>query len=162
MKLFPKQYYSIELQNDSSISIAELKNHTLSDEQFVSNWNNQVFIGKINNNEFKIKLSKNLYGKFCTLKGKLENKSGVLEIGISRMIKIWFFVIVIFITTGFITAVVENKHEVLPPLLIAIIVFRLIFIELGFRIISKNALKKLTEIIGIKKLNNNEVATLYM
>ncbi|AXT54618.1 hypothetical protein D1815_02200 [Aquimarina sp. AD1] len=154
MKLFPKKYYSIQLLNESSIAISELKNHTLLDEQFVVDWNSQAFIGKINNTEFEIKLSKKLYGTFCILKGKLDNKNGILEIGISKMIKILFYIIVVFIGTGLIAAIIQNKLEVLLLLLMTLIVFRFIFIELGFRITSKSLLKKLTEIIGITKIKN--------
>ena len=60
MKIFPKNDYSIELNIDSSLAISELKNHTLPKEQFVTNWNNQAFIGKIEKNEFEIKLSKKI------------------------------------------------------------------------------------------------------
>ncbi len=60
MKIFPEKDYSIELNKDSSLAISELKNQTLSKEQFVTNWNNQSFIGKVETNEFEVKLSKKL------------------------------------------------------------------------------------------------------
>ena len=56
MKIFPEKDYFFELNKDSSIAISELNNQTLSKEQFVTNWNNQSFIWKIENNEFEIKL----------------------------------------------------------------------------------------------------------
>lgn len=152
MKLFPKKYYSIELQNDSSIAMTKLENHTLSDEQFISDWSNQAFIGRIDNSEFEIKLSKNLYGAFCILKGKLDKENGILEIRMSKIIKTLFFIIVLFVTTGLITAIIQNKSDLLFPLIVAIIVFRFIFIELSFIIVSKKILKKLIKIIGITKI----------
>ena len=36
-----------------------------------------------------------------------------------------------------------------------ILVMRYIFLELGFRLVSKSGIDKLTEIIGIKKINKN-------
>lgn len=72
MKIFPESNYSIELNTDSISAILELKNRTLSKEQFVTNW--KTFIGEIKENEFEIKLSKKFWGEFCVLKGKFENK----------------------------------------------------------------------------------------
>ena len=74
MKIFPIKKYSIVLMNERAKVISELKKDTLSDEQFVSNWNKQTFIGKVNETNFEIKLSKKLYGDFCVFKGILEEK----------------------------------------------------------------------------------------
>jgi len=80
MKIFPESNYFIELNNDSILAIRELKNRTLSKEQFVTNWNNQIFIGQVKENKFEIKLSKKLLEKFCVLNGKLDNRKGTLKI----------------------------------------------------------------------------------
>ncbi|WP_025665367.1 hypothetical protein [Aquimarina megaterium] len=156
MKLFPTKYYSIELLNDSSIALTELKNHTLSDEQFVADWNNQVFIGKIYDNEFEIKLSKNLYGAFCVLNGKLEKRCGTLEIRVGKTFKILFLIIVLFAISVLVISTIQNRLDTLFQSVIAIISLRFIFIEFGFRIISKTGLDKLTRIIGIIELKKNE------
>jgi len=156
MKLFPTKYYSIELQNDSSIAMTNLKSNTLSAEQFVTDWKNQTFIGKIHNDEFKIKLSKNFYGTFCVLNGKLEKRNGTLEIRVGKTFKILFWIVVLFVMSGLIASLIQNRLDNLLPLVMTIIVFRFIFIELGFRIISKTGLDKLTKIIGITELKKNE------
>ncbi|MEO8235045.1 MAG: hypothetical protein ABI549_06485 [Flavobacterium sp.] len=152
MKIFPESNYSIELNNDSISTILELKNRTLSKEQFVSNWNSQTFIGKIKDNEFEIKLSKKLLGEFCVLNGKLENKNGILEIRTGKILKTIFVAISLFSLSGIVLAIVQNKFEIIFRLLFTIFGIRFIFIELGFRIISKVAIKKLIEIKGIKKI----------
>jgi len=152
MKIFPEKVFSIELINESSTAILELKNQTLSKEQFVINWKNQAFIGEIEKNEFEIKLSKKFYGEFCIIKGKLENKVGILEIRTSRIFKIIFISIILFALSGIIAAIIQNKINVILSLVLTIIVIRFIFIELGFRYVSKSGINKLTEIIGIKKL----------
>jgi len=154
MKLFPEKDYSIELNKDSSFAISELKNQTLSKEQFVTNWNNQSFIGKIEKNEFEVKLSKKLIGEFCVLKGKLENEKGTLEIRTGRIIKIIFIAIVLFAGSGIITAIFRTDLELIFHLVMTILVMRFIFLELGFRLVSKSGINKLTEIIGIKTLHN--------
>ena len=156
MKIFPEKDYSIELNKDSLLAISELNNQTLSKEQFVTNWNNQSFIGKIENNEFEIKLSKKIIGEFCVLKGKLENeKKGILKIRTSRIMKIIFVAILLFTVSGIIMAIIQTEWELIFHNVMTILVMRYIFLELGFRIVSKIGIKNLTEIIGIKKLNKN-------
>jgi hypothetical protein len=155
MKIFPEKEYYIELNKDSSLAISELKNQTLSKEQFVTNWNNQSFIGKVETNEFEVKLSKKLIGEFCVINGKLENGKGTLKIQTGRIIKIIFIAIVLFVISGIITAIVQNELEVIFHLVMTILVMRFIFLELGFRFVSKSGITKLTEIIGIKKMNKN-------
>jgi hypothetical protein len=155
MKIFPEKDYFFELNKDSSIAISELNNQTLSKEQFVTNWNNQSFIGKIENNEFEIKLSKKIIGDFCILKGKLENGKGTLKIRTSRIMKIIFVAIVLFAFSGIITAIIRTEFGVIFQIFITILVMRFIFLELGFRLASKKGISKLTKIIGIKTLNKN-------
>ena len=154
MKLFPKEKYHIELQNNASIAISELRNETLSDEQFISNWNNQTFIGKITENEFEIKLSKKLYGEFCLLRGSLENKHGTLEILINPKLKIFLSIIFLFPFSGLIMSLIINGLTNSTGLVIStimfIIILRFLVIEFGFRIISKSGLNKLIKIIEIK------------
>ncbi len=86
------------------------------------------------------------------MKGKLENKKGILEIRTGRIFKIIFISIILFALSGIITAIMENKLDIIFHLIMTIIVVRFIFMELAFRHISKRVIKKLTEIIGIKKL----------
>lgn len=153
MKIFPESNYSIELNNDSITSISELKNRTLSKEEFVTNWNNQTFIGKIKENEFEIKLSKKLFGDLCVLNGNLENKKGTLEIQTGKIFKIIFIIIALFSLSGIITAIIQDKLKVIFQLIIAILIMRFIFLEFGFKFVSKNAINKLIKILGISKID---------
>lgn len=152
MKLFPENKYSIELFNDKESAISNLKNYTLSKEQYVTNWNNQLFIGEIKENEFELKLSKKLYGDFCIVHGKLENKKGTLEIQTGKILKILFILIILFTLSGMIIAMIQHKFELIFKLIITIVMLRYIFLELGFRYVSKRLLHKLTEVIKIKTL----------
>ena len=155
MKIFPIKKYSIVLINEREKVISELKKDTLSDEQFVSNWNKQAFIGKVNDTNFEIKLSKKLYGDFCIFKGKLEEKKGSLEIEINKTYKIIISAIFIFPIIGFLTSLFKNGFEksveLIFPTIMFIIVLRFVFIELGIQIISKNGINKLGKIIRIEK-----------
>lgn len=151
MRLFPKNNYSIELNDNSNSAILNLKNQTLSKEQFVANWNNQTFIGEIQKNAFEITLSKKLLGELCVLSGKLENGKGNIEIRTGKIFKIIFVAIALFIFSGIIASIIQNKLELIFQLAISILIVRFVFLELVFRIVSRIALTKLTQIIGIKK-----------
>jgi hypothetical protein len=155
MKIFPEKDYSIELKNNSSLAISELKSQTLSEEQFFTNWDSQAFSGKIEKNEFKVKLSKKLIGEFCVIEGKLDKKKGILKLSISTTVKFIFIFFVLFAFSGIITAIVQNELEIIFDLIMTILVMRFIFLELAFRYVSKRGITKLTETIGIKKTNKN-------
>lgn len=152
MKTYPKNKYTIEITNDSTYAISNLKNCTLSKELYVTNWNNQLFIGEIRENEFELKLSKKLYGDFCIVHGKLENKKGTLEIQTGKILKIVFVLIFSFTLSGMIAAMVQHKFELIFKLMMVIVMLRFIFLELGFRYVSNRLLQKLTEVIKIKTL----------
>ena len=151
MKIFPESDYLIELNNDSMFAISELKKRTLSKEQFVANWNNQIFIGEIKENEFEIKLSKKLFGEFCVVNGKLDNRKGRLKIRTSKIFKIIFVTIVLFSFSRIIVAIIQNKLDFIFKVFMTILIMRFFFLELGFRIASKYIINRLTETIGIKK-----------
>ena len=150
MTLFPRNDYSIQLDNDIKSNISELKKRTLPKNQFVTNWNNQTFIGEIRENTFEIKLSKKLFGEICILKGKLEKGKGMLEIRTGTIFKIIFIATIIFALSGIVVSIIQNKLEIIFHLVMSIITMRLI-LELGFRFVSKSTLNKLVEIIGVKK-----------
>tara|TARA_R110000868_G_scaffold348246_1_gene609214 strand:- start:88 stop:558 length:471 start_codon:yes stop_codon:yes gene_type:complete len=155
MKIFPTKTHSITLIVDSSVAISELQKKTLSDEQFVADWNKQIFIGKINDCEFELKLSKKVYGAFCVIKGKLENKNGILKVGINKNYKVVLTLLLLFPFIGFAISLIkngfDNSIELIFPTIMFIVVLRFVFIEFGFRIISKNGLNKLNEVIGVRE-----------
>ena len=131
MKIFPESDYSIELNDESTFAILKLKKHTLSKEQFVANWNNQIFIGEIKETEFEIKRSKKLFGEFCVLNGKLENKEGRLKIRTGIILNIIFLTMVLFCLSGIILAIAENKLNLIFNIVMYILVMRFVFLELG-------------------------------
>lgn len=154
MKIYPIKKYSITLINGRSKAMSELQKETLSDEQFVSDWNKQIFLGKVNETNFELKLSKKIYGNFCVFKGQLEDKNGTLEIIINNTFKVILFVVFLFPIFGFLTSIFKNGFknsiELLLPTIFFILILRFVFIELGFRIISKIGVNKLSKIIGIE------------
>nr|WP_315220687.1 hypothetical protein [uncultured Flavobacterium sp.] len=157
MKIFPIKHYEIELLNDSSKAISVLENNTMITDSLSSEWTKKAFIGQVNKNGFKIIPSEPGRGAFCVLNGKLESKKGLVEITINKAFRIMLSIIFLFPIVGFIISFFIKEIEVsislILPTLMSIVVFRFILTEIVFRIISKNSLKKLTKIIGIKNLS---------
>ncbi len=155
MKIYPTKKYSIDLINERSKILSELESKTLSEEQFVSNWNRQTFIGKIDEYNFEVMLSKKIYGSFCIFKGKLEEQKGTLEIEISKTFKIVFFAIFLFTIFGFLISLIQNGFnnsiELIFPTIMFVIILRFIFIEFGFKIISNKGVNELSKIMELKK-----------
>lgn len=165
MKIFPTNNYEFELINESSDALSELEKNTLITDSLVSEWTKKAFIGQVNKNGFKVISSKSGRGAFCVLEGKLESKKGTLEIRIHKVFRIMLSLIYLFPIIGFTIALFTKEKEIIisliVPTIMAIIVFRFIFTELAFRIISRNGLRKLTEIIGIRKMKKTRYNTRY-
>ena len=151
MKIFPEKKYIIDLENDKSKALVDLQKETLSDEQFIVKWN-KIFIGKVSQNGFEINLARKSIGSFCVIKGTLEKKKGILEIQVSKIYKMIIGAFAIFLLSGIFISIAQNELEILMRILFSILVFRFVFIELGFILNSKKSLNKLTKVIGITKL----------
>jgi len=160
MKIFPFKNYEFELLSDSSKALSELEQNTLITDSLVSQWTKKSFIGQVCGNEFKIISSKPGRGAFCVFNGKLESQKGTLEIRIHKAFRIMLSIIFLVPVIGFLLVIFTKEKEniilLILPTIIAIVVFRFVLTEFAFRIISKNGLKELTEIIGITKLKKNE------
>ncbi|MCK8482256.1 hypothetical protein [Psychroserpens algicola] len=160
MTIFPERIYFINLENDSSKTLVDLQKETLSDQQFIVEWN-KLFIGEVNQNGFEIKLARKWPGSFCIIIGKLENKNGILEIHISKVYKLLFGILVLFVLSGLIISLIQSEFETALKIILFIIILRFVFIELHFRINSKNSMNKLTKTIGINKLKKTRHNNVY-
>ena len=161
MKIFPTYYYQFEIKKKSSDALSELKKNTMITNSLVSEWTKKAFIGQVGDNEFKIISSKPGRGAFCVLEGEIESYNGTLEIRIHKAFRVMLSLVFLFPIIGFLIALFTEEKKVIIsliiPSLMALVVFRFVFTELAFRIISKTGLNKLIEIIGITKLIKNEI-----
>jgi len=154
MNLFPKEKYFITLKNESANAILKLKNQTLAKEQYVSDWNKQAFIGKVENNEFEVKISNKIYGEFCLLNGKFNNNNGTIQIQIqiTNTLKIIVILLIFSALLGAITSIIYNKPLEILYSVLSILATKFIFLDLGFQYFSKIGLNKLNKIIDIKEI----------
>jgi len=156
MKVFPKKAYSVRLKKNIKELLPELKKQTLSKEQYVFDWNNQVFIGEIKLSEFEVKVSKQIYGEFCVFKGRFNNKKGIIEIQTSRLIKIGFILMSVFAFSGIITALLQNEYKALLLIALTPIILKYSFLDNGFRIVTEIGLKKLTNVLEIIEITKKD------
>ncbi|GAA4273196.1 hypothetical protein U6A24_19785 [Aquimarina gracilis] len=156
MNFFSVSNYEIKLENSKDAVLSELNKLTKSSEQYISNWNNQTFIGKVNDNGFEIVLSKKILGQLCVFRGKFQNINGILEIKVNKVFRLIFLIFFIFPIAGFAMALVKNGiskiTELILPTISTLFVLRFIFLEFGFRVFSKIGINKLLKIEGIGKI----------
>ena len=154
MKIFPEKNLIIKLKTDKYNAISELKKNTLHKDQYIGNWNGQKFIGEISETEFHIKLSKRIYGGFCLFQGHLENGQGSLIIKLSKIVKVLFYIIIAFIISGLIIAIVQKNNAIIIQSILSPILFWIV-LQIGFKIISKKGIRKLKEIIALNIISHN-------
>ena len=159
MKLFPNKNFKVELSENSSSAMTDLKQHTKLTSNIVSKWGvKEDFIGQVDQNGFKVISSIVGFGALCVLTGKFENSSGQIEVRFHKAFKILFSILLLYPLIGFFiiwkTKGIETAKDFLPTLVIAFLAIRFLFMELSFRVISKIGLNKLTKTIGIKTRHN--------
>ncbi|WP_262733465.1 hypothetical protein [Gaetbulibacter sp. NE] len=151
MTIFPVKFYEIEFQN-SLKALNEIKSRTIPKNIFISNWNNQIFIGEVTNKQFTVKLSKKILGLFCTFHGKIENEVVFLKIEFHRYTKTFFSLLFITILSLIPLSIILKQPDKFAGLLIHLLIIRYIYIELLFKFCSKKGLKELKNINGFKSI----------
>jgi len=153
MKLFPAKNYIIELDDDSSKVLADVKQNTLLSDTLISKWTERAFIGQVWNNGFKL-ISSDIErgGAFCVLEGKVKSKSVLLKI---RMHKVFqFLTAILMLMPIFGIGVVTYKNgftdsiRIIITMFVSLLILRFLIIELAFKFVSKRSLAKLENAIG--------------
>jgi len=161
MKLFPSKTFNVELRENHSIVIARLERKTDITDSLVSARTDKEFRGQVKRNKFKLISSEIGYGALCILIGQFDGKLGKIEIRLHKAFKVMFSILMLLPIIGFGIAVftvgIENSYGLVIPLLMGILFIRYALLELSFRFSSKTGLDKLTKILGITKLEKNEV-----
>ncbi len=89
MTIFPSDEYEVELKNESSMVMNKLKRNTKMSNSLVSEWGvKEAFIGRVDNNGFKIISSIVGFGAFCVLTGQFQNKEGIIKIQVHKTIQV--------------------------------------------------------------------------
>ncbi|CAI2767664.1 hypothetical protein [Flavobacterium collinsii] len=156
MNLFPVSNYTFKIIGEQSESLDRLKRRTESSESLASKITDKSFIGTINNNAFKIISSEIGKGAFCVLSGEIVDNNGGINVEINKTFKILLSFLICLPLAGLILQAIsqDNKFLILF-ILIAILeclMIRYIFIEFAFRILSKQSLNRLSDVLDIETL----------
>ncbi len=154
MKIFPTNNYSFKIIGSEKEALDRLKRRTEQTENLSSKITDKVFLGTIKENHFKLISSDIGKGAFCVLTGQLENEKGEVHVEINKAFRILLSIFLCFPILGFIIQTVKNKFSTIfvLVLILQILMIRFVFIELAFKIFSKQSLNKLINILDIDKL----------
>ena len=151
MKIFPSSFYEFKLINDQSETIERLKRRTENSENLVSKFTDKSFVGKINGNNFKIISSNIGKGAFCTLNGNINQKNGEVFIEINKPFKILLSIFMFFPIIALMIQIITRPTEFNPIFIIVclgqILIIRFFFIGIFYRILSKQSINKLSDIL---------------
>jgi hypothetical protein len=157
MKLFPSKNIVVELRDDRTTTLSELRRNTKLCEKLVSAHTSKEFIGQVDDCGFKIISSEIGRGGVCVFIGELQASTGNVEIRISNAFKVMFSILMLMPIIGFGISIAKQRlAESIVPILSTVMVMlfiRFVLIELGFRFISQAGFNKLTMLIGIKQVN---------
>lgn len=158
MDVFPSKSLLIELRDDRATSLDELRRNTKLTDKLVSDYTDKEFIGQVDDYGFKIISSEIGRGALCVFQGDFQDSFGTVEIRINSAFKIMFSILMLLPVIGFGIAIatqgIEKSIGIIIPVVMLVLFIRFVFLELGFRFVSKTGLKKLTRIIGLKEVRD--------
>lgn len=151
MKVFPSNKYHFKLIDDDSVTLERLTRRIEKSERLISKRTEKSFIGLINGNEFRLISSETGKGALCVLNGKIKNQEGTAVVEINTPFKVIFSIFMLLPIIGLLFQIV-NKTEnfsfiFIIVCILQIVLIRYFFIELFFRIFSKQSVNKLSDVL---------------
>ena len=147
MKWFPSKSFTVELRDDRTYTLDQLRRNTKLTENLVSDYTGKEFIGQVSDYGFKIISSEIGRGAVCVFIGELQDALGTLNIRIHNAFKILFSILMLLPIVGFVTAIVINGFVnsilIILPAVFGVLFVRFVFMELSFRFIARTGLNKL-------------------
>jgi hypothetical protein len=161
MKLFPSKNIVVELRDDRTTTLNELRRITKLSEKLVSTHTSKEFIGQVHDGGFKIISSEVGRGAVCVFIGEFQDSIGNVEIRINNAFKVMFSILMLMPIIGLgisiATQRIEESTAAILLTTIVILFIRFVLFELSFRFISKTGFNKLTRLIGLKEVNKDEM-----
>jgi hypothetical protein len=154
MKIFPTSSYTFKIIGEETETLERLKRRTELSESLTSQITDKSFRGIIKDNTFRVISSEIGKGAFCVLTGEINKQNGQVNVEINKAFKILLSVLLCFPFIGLIAQIFSNKEEFLIIfILVAILqllMIRYVFIELGFRRLSKISLNRLRDVLDME------------
>ena len=161
MEIFPSQVYEFGLINAQNETLERLKRRTEESDSLRSKLTEKSFLGKVSGNRFRIISSAIGKGTFCTMTGFISYEKGEVKLELNKPLKILLTILMIFPFIAFITQVFSASEEFNPVFILfflgQVLIIRFLFIGLFFKILSKQSLNRLSDVLDtewVKKKPN--------
>lgn len=161
MEIFPSQVYEFGLINAQNETLERLKRRTEESDSLTSKLTEKSFLGKVSGNRFRIISSAIGKGTFCTMTGFISYEKGEVKLELNKPLKILLTILMIFPFIAFITQVFSASEEFNPVFILVflgqVLIIRFLFIGLFFKILSKQSLNRLSDVLDtewVKKKPN--------
>lgn len=161
MEIFPSQVYEFGLINAQNETLERLKRRTEESDSLTSKLTEKSFLGKVSGNRFRIISSAIGKGTFCTMTGFISYEKGEVKLELNKPLKILLTILMIFPFIAFITQVFSASEEFNPVFILfflgQVLIIRFLFIGLFFKILSKQSLNRLSDVLDtewVKKKPN--------
>ncbi|WP_374443618.1 hypothetical protein [Epilithonimonas sp.] len=151
MEIFPSQVYEFGLINGQNETLERLKRRTEESDSLTSKLTEKSFIGKVSKNRFRIISSTIGKGTFCTMTGFVSYEKGEVKLEISKPFKILLSILMILPFIAFLAQVFSTSEEFNPVFIMVflgqVLIIRFLFIGLFFKILSKQSLNRLSDVL---------------
>ena len=158
MNIFPTKELTFKLIDDKAKTLNRLNRRTEKSDNLTSQYTDRSFRGIINGNEFKIISSAIGKGPFCVMTGAIDSDKGNVKVEIHKGFQILLIVFLLLPLIGLIAITVSGAEEFSPVfILIAIgqiLLIRYAFIGLAFRLLSKESLNRLRDVMDFEWIKN--------
>ena len=151
MNIFPTKERAFKLIGDETETLNRLIRRTDKSDNLVSQFTDKSFRGIINGNQFKIISSVIGSGAFCVISGEFNADEGYVKVEIHKVFRILLSIMLCFPIIGTIAfEIIDSAAFSMTMFMVAVgqvLVLRFIIIELAFRILSKQSLNRLRDVL---------------
>lgn len=158
MKIFPSKELKFKLINNQAETLNRLNRRTEKSENLTSQYTDKSFRGIINKNEFRIISSSIGKGAFCVMSGTIESDKGNVKVEIHKVFRVLFSIILCFPIIAVLLILLTEQEEQSLTFILAVIgqvfIIRYVFIGLAFKILSKQSLNRLQDVLDVEWIKN--------
>lgn len=151
INIFPFSVYEFKLINGQNETFERLERRTLKSDKFSSKYTDKSFIGKIQNNSFKLISSNIGKGAFCTLTGFIKDEHGEILVEINKPFRTLIVAMELFPFLALAIQLFSKPNQFSPIMVVVcilqVLIIRFLFVEIFFKIISKQSIKQLSDVL---------------
>lgn len=151
MNIFPSETYEFKLIDEQSETLQRLKRRTEDSDNLISKITDKTFIGKIDNNKFRIISSNIGKGAFITMIGFISYEKGEVKLEVNKPFRILIYILMIFPFIALLIQLFDTSQEFNPIFILVcivqVLVIRFLFVSIYFRAMSKSSLNRLADVL---------------